>query len=83
MRYPIIDNKMDWVSDINLGESKTCSVKMHNELDSLATTVGRVNRGYARSRGIKISYSTNYDELTFTITAKPRNNGKTYKQFRG
>jgi predicted PilT family ATPase len=73
MRHPTIDNKSEWVRNIKEGETKTCSVKMHNELDSLATTVGRINRGFARVKGIKISYVSDYDELTFTITAKKRN----------
>ena len=64
-------SKASWTCCI--GETKTCIVRAHNELESFATTVGRYNRGYGRQRGIFISYTTNWFEYSFTITAHDLN----------
>ncbi len=73
MEEDVILNKAEWVRNIKIGETKTCIVRAHNELESFATTVGRYNRGYGRQRGIFISYTTNWFEYSFTITAHDLN----------
>ena len=72
MEQDFITKKTEWVRSIKIGESKTCTVKSHNELDSFATIVGRYNRGYGRERGIFISYTTDWFNFAFTITAMAR-----------
>lgn len=68
----IINSKTEWLNSIEVGTQETGQFSGRKELGSLATTIWKWNKTEGRDRGIVITATYNYDEITATVTASAR-----------